>query len=89
MAPLTPLQRSLFWDTPNNWVSMPDEWHAGTVFLRLVERGFVEMHERRRSYSALSVGPGPNGGHYWQTRRTEAGRQAIASPPQPEYPDIR
>lgn len=64
--------------TPDEWTDMDHDWHAGIVFLRLEDKGLVEMRFRRTDYSDISTGPGSHVSGVWQTRRTDAGRAALA-----------
>ncbi len=63
--------------TPDEWEDMEHEWRAGIVFLRLEDRGLVEMRFRRTDYSDISCGPGAHISGVWQTRRTDKGRDAL------------
>ena len=63
--------------TPDEWTDMEHNWRAGIVFLRLEDRGLVEMRFRRTDYSDISCGPGSHVSGRWQTRRTDKGREAL------------
>lgn len=63
---------------PDEWTDMERDWRAGIVFLRLEDKGLVEMRFRRTDYSDVSCGPGSHVSGVWQTRRTAAGRAALS-----------
>lgn len=76
---LSKRQRERLQMTPDEWTDMDHDWRAGIVFLRLEDRGLVEMQFRRTDYSDISCGPGSHVSGLWQTRRTDKGRSALRS----------
>lgn len=77
---LTAAQRKRLAGLTDEWREEDIDWKAGIVFHRLDARGFCEMTNRRISGGDITTGPGNTSVYRWFTRRTPAGRQALAHP---------